>query len=358
MTATSVPVNTAVVVEEATTEGTVTHHITHRVLGAKQFLSDRERGVYTVARTTDKVNIVELQYNLHRLLNGFREFHKYHSKYESLKDQEDQATPLDPSPDENENEQLRTSTPGTTPDTARSVTKPDATTLRTRILRACDTALKEFHKSFDGEAKLTILITKSGRIMVHTDPLPASGLKGCTVGISAGSPRSRAEVKDSQWVRDRAPIEATKPPHAHELLLTDADGNIYEGLTSNFYVIKTEPPEKLPHSTITAGNDGDSEDQPCRWIIATAAPPAVLEGIMLRVVKRVCEGGVSDLVSDKDDEDQGEGTKQSGRVPGVEFRFEFPRVQEAREGKWIGCFITSATRMVLPVDRLLDVDGR
>jgi len=52
-----------------------------------------------------------------------------------------------------------------------------------------------------------------------------------------GAPRSNAEAKDSEWVRQRQGLVASKPQDVNELLLADADGTILEGLSSNFFVI-------------------------------------------------------------------------------------------------------------------------
>ena len=52
-----------------------------------------------------------------------------------------------------------------------------------------------------------------------------------------GAPRSNAEAKDSEWVRQRQGLMASKPQDVNELLLAGADGTILEGLSSNFFVV-------------------------------------------------------------------------------------------------------------------------
>jgi hypothetical protein len=62
-------------------------------------------------------------------------------------------------------------------------------------------------------------------------------------------PRVNAKAKDSEWVRQRQALEASKPGDANEVILvTPGDGGgdtgdhggggLLEGLTSNFFVVQ------------------------------------------------------------------------------------------------------------------------
>lgn len=58
-------------------------------------------------------------------------------------------------------------------------------------------------------------------------------------------PRVNAKAKDSEWVRQRRALEATKPGDANEVILVtpgdtsgDTGGGLLEGLTSNFFVLQ------------------------------------------------------------------------------------------------------------------------
>lgn len=55
----------------------------------------------------------------------------------------------------------------------------------------------------------------------------------------AGSPRSNAVAKDSQWVRDRQELDKLKKLEGlNEIVLRDEEtGHLLEGLSSNFFVI-------------------------------------------------------------------------------------------------------------------------
>jgi branched-chain amino acid aminotransferase len=52
-----------------------------------------------------------------------------------------------------------------------------------------------------------------------------------------GAARHDPDTKTTDWMHDRRKIEAGLPPHIFTGLLLDADGNILEGLSSNFYAI-------------------------------------------------------------------------------------------------------------------------
>lgn len=99
-------------------------------------------------------------------------------------------------------------------------------------------------------------------------------------------------------------MEDSKSPDSNEVILVDESGRLYEGLSSNFFVIRS----------------GDES-------IQTAPLDQVLVGT---VMKRILD-----------------------TEPVV---FEFPRVEEIE--KWKGAFITSTSRMILPVHQIITLDGR
>ncbi|MDQ3248178.1 MAG: aminotransferase class IV [Chloroflexota bacterium] len=69
-------------------------------------------------------------------------------------------------------------------------------------------------------------------------PLPATlYTQGVTVDFAAGILRSQPLVKTAAFVEQRKGF-AVGTPDAYERLLTDADGFILEGLSSNFYAIQ------------------------------------------------------------------------------------------------------------------------
>merc|ERR1711871_642930 len=52
-----------------------------------------------------------------------------------------------------------------------------------------------------------------------------------------GAPRGNARAKDSAWVRQRGVLEALKPDDVQEIVLVDGEGDLLEGLSSNFYAL-------------------------------------------------------------------------------------------------------------------------
>lgn len=96
-------------------------------------------------------------------------------------------------------------------------------------------------------------------------------------------------------------LEDSKAPDTNEIILSDEAGNLYEGLSSNFFVIR---------------RDG---------CLQTAPLDQVLPGT---VMKRVLE-----------------------RWKGSEIVFEKPKIEDAKE--WLGAFITSTSRLILPIHAVL-----
>lgn len=117
------------------------------------------------------------------------------------------------------------------------------------------------------------------------------GARGCPV------------VKTSKWVTERMTFEKLKDTSTDEILLIDTSGRIYEGLQTNFFVMDSE----------------------CR--LHTAPATLVLSGTV--------RSGVIDI---------------SHKI-GVTVVEKCPQIADA--SSWSGCFITSASRMVKPISRLI-----
>lgn len=99
--------------------------------------------------------------------------------------------------------------------------------------------------------------------------------------------------------RDRITLEKHKSPNANEVLLTDTNGNIYEGSASNFFAIVNE--------------NGSPT-------LVTASLDHVLLGTIMKIVLHVCE------------------------TRNIPIRWSFPSLKDAAEGKWEGCFLSSKFR--------------
>ncbi|KAG0050733.1 hypothetical protein BGZ83_004480 [Gryganskiella cystojenkinii] len=164
-----------------------------------------------------------------------------------------------------------------------------------------------------GEAKVTVLcswdVTISCPIFIaHVEPLKAPKERRCKVRVH-GSPRHHATAKDSQWVRDRSKLEADLSKDTNEgLLLDEKTQDLYEGLSSNFFVY--------------------DKKQRC---IVTAPLDSVLQGTILKVVMAVCE---------------------QEQIP---VQHQFPNLKNVQD--WEGAFITSTSRLVLPIETMIMPDG-
>jgi branched-subunit amino acid aminotransferase/4-amino-4-deoxychorismate lyase len=101
--------------------------------------------------------------------------------------------------------------------------------------------------------------------------------------------------------RDRKVFEDSKLPESNEVILSDEDGNLFEGLSSNFFVILS---------------DGS---------LQTAPMESVLTGTVMRKVLR--DWKFSQIV------------------------FENPKISEI--DTWEGAFITSTSRLILPIDKII-----
>ncbi|KAF9369349.1 hypothetical protein CPB97_003665 [Podila verticillata] len=190
----------------------------------------------------------------------------------------------------------------------------------TDLVRA---GLKFYYKQFKepaqdllsavGETKVTVLCTwdpkdKNPTLLAHFEPLRAPKTPRCKVEVH-GSPRHHATAKDSQWVRDRSELEKALAKDSNEaLLLDEATQDLYEGLSSNFFAVH--------RSTKT---------------VVTAPLDSVLTGTILKVVLNVCE---------------------QHNIP---VKFAFPNLKHVND--WEGAFISSTSRLVLPIESIVLPDG-
>jgi branched-subunit amino acid aminotransferase/4-amino-4-deoxychorismate lyase len=107
--------------------------------------------------------------------------------------------------------------------------------------------------------------------------------------------------------RERQTLEKQKSPNANEVLLTDHDGNVYEGMASNFFAIINE--------------NGSPT-------LVTASLDCVLLGTIMKIVLHVCD---------------------ERKIP---VKWAFPSLKDASDGKWEGCFISSKLYSELPLHKM------
>ena len=157
------------------------------------------------------------------------------------------------------------------------------------------------------EMKVTLLMTweptsEGGKRDIYTLVVPLGDRPTQPVKVQVnGKPRKNAMAKDSEWTRQRRALELQKPEDCNEVVLCDDSGLLFEGLQTNFYAVKGGRLQ-------TAGE-------------------GVLEGTVRKLLLEECER------------------------EGVEVDLSPPSLEEIDE--WQGCFISSTSRLLLPVSRVV-----
>jgi len=154
------------------------------------------------------------------------------------------------------------------------------------------------------ETRLTIILSFNPTTTLYDsivlgEILPAPPKPPVIISIHKGE-RKNPEIKHTQWSIDRTSIAQFKRPDEEEIVLQGMDnGHLYEGLSSNFGVMKN-------------------------GILYTSPKGTVLEGVTLDLIFRGC--------LEKD----------------VSIVREFPNIDEI--STWEGAFISSSTRCLSQVN--------
>ncbi|CAO3643462.1 unnamed protein product [Cunninghamella echinulata] len=178
------------------------------------------------------------------------------------------------------------------------------------------------------ETKVAIMVTYSFDLQqpcfaVHFSELQQIKEKRVKVE-TVNRMRSMPAVKDSQWVRKRADLEKNKSKDTNEVILLDDHGNIYEGMASNFFAVRQRSEEELkkfndPHRS--------------KYVVTCASLEHILLGTAMKIVMAICEREKIDI------------------------EWVFPNIQDARSNKWEGCFLTSVSRLLIPIGSIHTNDG-
>eukprot|EP00040_Diaphanoeca_grandis_P024934 m.137764 g.137764 ORF g.137764 m.137764 type:complete len:354 (-) comp29944_c0_seq2:128-1189(-) len=139
--------------------------------------------------------------------------------------------------------------------------------------------------------------TAEFNLYMQTELLPPIPTHEIVVEVRGG-PRANATAKDSRWVTHRMVLEAERGLDVHEQLLEDEQGRLLEGSQTNFFAVM-----------------GDT---------VYTAQSGILEGTVRDVVLQVC------------------------KKAGIDVKLEAPLTKDM--SKWQGAFITSTSRLVLPID--------
>ncbi|GBC02041.1 hypothetical protein RclHR1_04420011 [Rhizophagus clarus] len=278
------------------------------------FLLKYPRGAYTSARTVKRKSVMDLQSHIDRMVHSLR----------LMKFISEEVVPTEKCQDDKENNSFEAEESSQVTRELISYRKSDTfklmiiPLLRKGLSRYCEIKEQNNKGECEDEIKITILVCYSFKekrpiLVAHFINLHSLKISSCKVEVY-GEPRKSAEAKDSQWVRDRKSLESSMQPGFNEIILSDScTHNIYEGLSSNFFAVLYNPDKKEP-------------------LVVTAPLQYVLEGTILKIVKIVCE-------RDK-----------------IDFQFWFPNANDAEQ--WKGAFITSTSRLVLPIELIKFRDGR
>ncbi|RKP37012.1 hypothetical protein BJ085DRAFT_34126, partial [Dimargaris cristalligena] len=143
------------------------------------------------------------------------------------------------------------------------------------MIRRGLTAFWQPKPSLVEEAKVTICLAYDEKdhlpiCAVHVCPLIQPLQTRCSVEVYPAT-RHNPSAKDTQWVRDRQSLGSRMKPGVNEVLLLDqASGELFEGLSSNFLVV--EPGEGPPGVRLV-----------------TAPMGSVLLGTILKLVLQICQ---------------------------------------------------------------------
>ncbi|CEP11063.1 hypothetical protein [Parasitella parasitica] len=258
-----------------------------------EFILSYPSGAYTGMRTVNRDAIVELKTHMKRMTNSLSLI-KFEGKTASQTEAADHAL--------------------------KSLRDPHG--FEQKVIPLLKKGLSEYYKHVDtttntghpSETKVSLMATYSFETQqpyfaAHFAPLASiPPHKRVKVDIERKE-RKAPEVKDSKWVRERHVLEKNKPADVNEVLLMDGQQRLYEGMASNFLAVK---------------KDGT---------VLCAPLDHILLGSILKIVVSVC---------------------QKNNVP---FKWEFPMLQDAKQGKWEGCFLTSTSRLLLPIETIHMEDG-
>lgn len=172
------------------------------------WLASMKRGAYTTARTVGGNCVFELSFHLQRIIDSLEIMESSLGAKAGFDD--------------------------------TTVEHGSALELKNNVMSSMREAVREFSKTCSGELKITVLVVMEEgvpRVWTHVTSLGPQAAHPIKV-IIHGHPRDNAEAKDSEWVRERQSLEKTMPSDVNEIVLIGEDGDLFEGLSSNFFVLQ------------------------------------------------------------------------------------------------------------------------
>jgi len=279
-------------------------------IDSKQFLQERGRGAYTTARTVGRTKVFDLDAHLNRTADNLTAITGTHVSREEIIVETKRVMAssiqafLQGVEEEEEEDPLETGRNGreirlTVHATLSSSSFPSSSSSASAAAAAAAaSAASRFQEGANRAGTPSLL-----RISCHAAPLPEIPKSPVVVELR-GVARENAKIKDSKWICQRSEIEKLVGPHVNEFVLMDDKHEIItEGSQSNFYAL-------IGGKLYTAGED-------------------VLEGTIRRLVLDVC---------------------QRENIPVV---LEAPSVSSLMRGEFEGCAISSTSRLLLPVGKVI-----
>jgi len=251
----------------------------------KLIIKNYTGGIYTTARTWERKSIYDFPGHINRLVYGLSKI-----KYVKGHDEIDST-----------NEIVETEEVKKAMEPLRN--REEFTILIKKLIQMAMVAF--YQENSKDELKITILVTFNfeltiPEIYIHIGELPIQ--KSDTISVSSALlHRNNAKIKHSQWTKDRSSYEEQLAnTDLNEFVMYDSEGNLYEGLSSNFYIYYKDS-------------------------IYTAPEDAVLEGTIGKMVFKGC------------------------KEMNIPVKRDFPNINNIKE--WSGAFITSTSRLVLPITK-------
>jgi len=106
-------------------------------------------------------------------------------------------------------------------------------------MKSARTTLEDYIRKYpeiNSELKMTILLTLDKELYTHVEPMPIMPFETIAIEVRPYG-RKNVVVKDSGWVKERRFLEEKMAPDCNEVILQEPDGSLFEGLSSNFFVI-------------------------------------------------------------------------------------------------------------------------
>ncbi|KAJ2860829.1 hypothetical protein FB639_005577, partial [Coemansia asiatica] len=189
----------------------------------------------------------------------------------------------------------------------------DAEYWRNLLVPLIRRGLDSFREISDEDRKITVLVDND-HISLQLTSLGAPREGYCWVRFVHGR-RENPEAKDLQWVHAREKLEELIVPPINEVVLADPEDSsgarAYEGLSSNFFATRRISSDKKPDYA--------------NFELLSAPLDSVLLGTIMKLVLRICERDCIRVVYDLS----------------VDF------------GRWNGAFVSSTSRLVLPVSKVI-----